>query len=146
MISPIGREVDRGGGTITTSMTVISRQGQQQQQQQQQRARDCSELLHKRVSERRRVALTPRDGAPDSIRLAWQSMMDGERKFARPPGGIDRATVARELTTSRRNGRREGTNLRRRSLSALRKECQNGVHTFAVPSSATVHIRTQRCS
>jgi len=44
MISPIGREVDRGGGTTTTS---------QRQQQQQQRTRaDYSELLHKRVSER----------------------------------------------------------------------------------------------
>ncbi|XP_011705953.1 PREDICTED: uncharacterized protein LOC105461165 [Wasmannia auropunctata] len=41
MISPIGREVDRGGGTMTA--------GQRQQVQQQQRPRaDCSELLHKR--------------------------------------------------------------------------------------------------
>ncbi|XP_067214644.1 uncharacterized protein kmr isoform X3 [Linepithema humile] len=39
MISPIGREVDRGGGTTTTA-------GQRQQQRT--RAADCSELLHKR--------------------------------------------------------------------------------------------------
>ncbi|XP_039302148.1 uncharacterized protein LOC105199142 isoform X3 [Solenopsis invicta] len=46
MMSPInGREVDRGGGT----MTAGQRQGQQQQQQQQRpRAADCSELLYKR--------------------------------------------------------------------------------------------------
>lgn len=37
MISPIGREVDRGGGTAA---------------RQNQRAWECNELLHKRVSER----------------------------------------------------------------------------------------------
>lgn len=50
MMSPIGREVDRGGGTMTGS-----RQGQQRPRA------DCSELLHKRVSKYDgRVALTPR--------------------------------------------------------------------------------------
>jgi len=39
MMSPIGREVDRGGGTMTGP-----RQGQQRSRA------DCSELLHKRVS------------------------------------------------------------------------------------------------
>lgn len=51
MISPIGREVDRGGGAMTA--------GQRQAGQQRPRA-DCSELLHKRV----RVALTREKARP----------------------------------------------------------------------------------
>lgn len=102
MISPIGREVDRGGGATS------QRQGQQ-------RARaDCGELLHKRVSkgddndnDDDDVTLTPlaRKRAPvDSIGMAEHD--DGWREEIRVLSArdIDRANVARRriLTAPRR--------------------------------------------
>jgi len=90
MISPIGREVDRGGGTITA--------GQRQGQQQQRPRVDCNELLHKRVSEHERASFafnaSARKNAPSiSIGMAEH---DGWREEIRASiRGIDRATVAR---------------------------------------------------
>jgi len=68
MISPIGREVDRGGGT--TGMTGQRQGQQQQQQQQQQRVRaDCGELLQKRVSERE--SRLRRFNAKERVEFDW---------------------------------------------------------------------------
>lgn len=89
-MSPIGREVDRGG-TMTTGQRQI-------QQQQRPRAADCGELLHKRVSERDRrgegrLNASARKSPSIPIGMAEH---DGWREEIRASiRGIDRATVAR---------------------------------------------------
>jgi len=67
MISPIGREVDRGGGT--TGATG-QRQSQQQQQQQQRVRADCGELLQKRVSKSRESRFK-RFNAKERVEFDW---------------------------------------------------------------------------